>query len=66
MNSINREQMLEIMKNKLKPNLNKLTKIAKQNTIYNEQGYAVLSADDEWRSIDDRDEFYGRVFTTEN
>lgn len=32
-----------------KIDIEKATRIAKENTKYNEQGYAVISKDDEWR-----------------
>lgn len=49
-----------------KIDMEKATRIAKENTKYNEQGYAVISKDDEWREDNewnrDYDE-YDSVFT---
>lgn len=59
-------ETLEKCKELLNTKIEKATKIAKENTKYNEQGYAVISKDDEWREDNewnrDYDE-YDSVFT---
>ncbi|MFY8262960.1 hypothetical protein ACOT7R_08690 [Clostridium perfringens] len=56
----NNKELLE------KIDMEKATRIAKENTKYNDQGYAVISEDDEWREDNewnrDYDE-YDSVFT---
>lgn len=59
-------ETLEKCKELLNTKIEKATRIAKENTKYNEQGYAVISKDDEWREDNewnrDYDE-YDSVFT---
>lgn len=47
MSNRQRKEELNSLKERLQPNLSKLTKIAKRNTKYNKQGYAILSSDEE-------------------
>lgn len=42
-------ETLEKCKELLNTKIEKATRIAKENTKYNKQGYAVISKDDEWR-----------------
>ncbi|EOU2123940.1 hypothetical protein C4D51_07375 [Clostridium perfringens] len=56
-------EALERGRELLNTKFDKVMRIAKENTKYNEQGYAVISKDDEWREDNewnrDYDEKYG-------
>lgn len=47
---------IQELQKKLSLNMSKAVLLAKRNTIRNEQGYVVLSKDDEWRDEDEWEE----------
>ncbi|NRU52419.1 hypothetical protein [Clostridium beijerinckii] len=47
---------IKILRQRLNENMDKAVKLAERNTIRNEQGYVVITKDDEWRNDGEYDE----------